>query len=344
MSDNLDIQVIGYPGQNISKRGDMYYKWGTIRSIQPTTFDYAIYGEKGQSGGPVLNAENKVVGVHVAGRPNSFDGQGDTVNVARRINEDTLKMIALAKENQEPSDGIVSNTVPSSKKVQHPITVKVRHVVVDKNDSRKIIKELSQTDYKLEAGWSVKPKLTEESGYRFVGGNNRIWYDDIKEKPNHEVILKYHSTEHAQTPPAVTSTSPTTTTKEEAKTTTTTTTTTTQVKVTTTAKVVTTPSTKVTTKSTTKLTIKPTTKSTTKVITKPNTKVVIKTSKQTTNPTTTKLVTRTTSKPTTKLTTKSATKSTTKLTTKASPLPRVQLKEVYRLYHAGLKVHLYTTD
>lgn len=31
-------------------------------------------------------------------------------------------------------------------------------------------------------------------------------------------------------------------------------------------------------------------------------------------------------------------------TTKVAPQPTVQLKEVYRLYHSGLKVHLYTTD
>ncbi|MGT2753433.1 hypothetical protein [Streptococcus ovis] len=61
----------------------------------------------------------------------------------------------------------------------------------------------------------------------------------------------------------------------------------------------------------------------------------------TTKPTTTTV---STTKPTTKATTTQTTKATTKPVTKSTTKPTTQLSEVYRLYHAGLKVHLYTTD
>lgn len=66
--------------------------------------------------------------------------------------------------------------------------------------------------------------------------------------------------------------------------------------------------------------------------------------RKTTTKTTTKRNTKVVSKPTTKVKPKTTTKATTKRTTKATTRPAVKTEAVYRLYHAGIKRHLYTKN
>ena len=60
-----------------------------------TLFAIEIDTESGQSGSPVLNQDNEIVGIHTLG---FVDGnQVYIYNAARRIMQDSLDMIAIAK-------------------------------------------------------------------------------------------------------------------------------------------------------------------------------------------------------------------------------------------------------
>ena len=83
LSEGNRIQIAGYPATTQSKIGFMYAMWGDITSFNGTLINYKIDTERGQSGSPVLNEKNEIVGIHTKG----FVGEnGDYIyNAARRI-------------------------------------------------------------------------------------------------------------------------------------------------------------------------------------------------------------------------------------------------------------------
>ena len=106
LSEGNRIQIAGYPATTQSKIGFMYAMWGDITSFNGTLINYKIDTESGQSGSPVLNEKNEIVGIHTKG----FVGEnGDYIyNAARRINQDSLNLIAFAKGELETNEAVMS--------------------------------------------------------------------------------------------------------------------------------------------------------------------------------------------------------------------------------------------
>lgn len=109
ISDGNRIQVAGYPYPKTSdwKIGFMYTMWGEATSIKDNLIRYEIDTESGQSGSPVLNQDNEIVGIHTLG---FVDGnQVYIYNAARRIMQDSLDMIAIAKGEKQGSEEVISH-------------------------------------------------------------------------------------------------------------------------------------------------------------------------------------------------------------------------------------------
>lgn len=66
---SIQVTVSGYPGED-SKRGYQYRASGKITSSTDYQFNYALDTSPGQSGSPVYNDKNQVVGVHTYGGTN----------------------------------------------------------------------------------------------------------------------------------------------------------------------------------------------------------------------------------------------------------------------------------
>lgn len=107
VKDDELIQVVSYPGVQLDKSGYMYGMSGTLYYAREDTVNYLIDTEGGRSGGPVLDANQNIVGVHIAG---IGDGNDHYVkNEARRIKEDTKQMIDVVQNNRPLMHGVVTN-------------------------------------------------------------------------------------------------------------------------------------------------------------------------------------------------------------------------------------------
>ncbi|MBF0778027.1 trypsin-like peptidase domain-containing protein [Streptococcus cuniculi] len=100
VSKNQRVQVAGYPG---GSGGRMYTMFGTVDDIADNLMSYTIDTEPGQSGAPVLNSKNQVVGIHIV-------GVGEYgFNVARRVKDDSLRMITLAQKGKDANREVSTN-------------------------------------------------------------------------------------------------------------------------------------------------------------------------------------------------------------------------------------------
>lgn len=89
-------QTAGYPGD---RPGKMVFASGNIENVLENKLNYKIDTRGGQSGSPILNADNEVVGVHSGFNP-------DVTNHAARVTPSMLSLI----NSVNPSSGAVSFT------------------------------------------------------------------------------------------------------------------------------------------------------------------------------------------------------------------------------------------
>lgn len=104
-----ELQIVGYPVDTSTKVGRMYTSFGRLSSIEkyPNFLSYSIDAEGGQSGGPIINTANQVVGIHVVTEYTSEARDQVVENHGRKVKEDTLEMMELAK-NRKPSTETVA--------------------------------------------------------------------------------------------------------------------------------------------------------------------------------------------------------------------------------------------
>ncbi|MGT2910411.1 trypsin-like serine protease [Streptococcus cameli] len=99
VSRNERLQVPGYPAYTSSKARYMHTSFGKADGISSKQISHTVDTEGGNSGSPILNAKNQVVGVHSAGRYGLVRPYGDK-NWGRRIDGLALQMIDIAKKNK----------------------------------------------------------------------------------------------------------------------------------------------------------------------------------------------------------------------------------------------------
>ncbi|MCK4030308.1 hypothetical protein HCC67_08730 [Streptococcus suis] len=111
---NDDITVIGYP----QDRGVVMHKsGGKVKSIDGKIIGYQNDTLFGNSGGPVLDRQNRIVAINVA-EPKIEGGYTEEylqkygANTGRKIDQDAMRLIDVALHNRKTGDGI-SASVPT---------------------------------------------------------------------------------------------------------------------------------------------------------------------------------------------------------------------------------------
>lgn len=131
------VQVPGYP-YPFNRGYQMYTMFAPVTIVESNLLAYTVDTESGQSGSPVLNSRNQIVGIHILG---STD-----YNIARRITSDVLTMIQLAKSGNSGTTDIANYTESTRKdtyRVYHP-GIK-RHLYTQ---------NLSEVTYLSSIGWT----------------------------------------------------------------------------------------------------------------------------------------------------------------------------------------------
>lgn len=107
LSKNERIQIPGYPAYTYSKAGSMYTSYGNVEGLHASLIGHKVDTEGGNSGSPILNSRNQVVGVHSAGRYTY--GRYGTYNWGRQVDSMALGMIDIAKYNKATTLFVASN-------------------------------------------------------------------------------------------------------------------------------------------------------------------------------------------------------------------------------------------
>ncbi|MBF0777970.1 trypsin-like peptidase domain-containing protein [Streptococcus cuniculi] len=116
---NQKVQVVGYP----SDKGEyMYAASGPVLESSDRLLRYQIDTYGGNSGGPVLDANNRIVAINIAS-PKEGVNTADYLqrygrNSARRINQEALALIDYAKNNRNSAKGI--SKVIATFRLYHP--------------------------------------------------------------------------------------------------------------------------------------------------------------------------------------------------------------------------------
>lgn len=115
-----ELQIVGYPVDTPSKDGTMYTSFGRLSAIEkyPNLLSYSIDAEGGQSGGPIINRANQVVGIHIVTEYTDISRSEVVENHGRKIKEDTLEMLELAK-NRRSATGTVAR-LGETYRLYHP--------------------------------------------------------------------------------------------------------------------------------------------------------------------------------------------------------------------------------
>ena len=111
LSKGARIQIPGYPAETDDKKGYMYTSYSTVLSVTSNTLAHNVDTERGNSGSPILNSSNQVVGVHSAGLYDK-DDMGIEIgieNFGRRVDAAALAMIDIAKNNKALTVDVTSN-------------------------------------------------------------------------------------------------------------------------------------------------------------------------------------------------------------------------------------------
>lgn len=101
------VQIPGYPAHSSAKQGYMYTSFGQIDDLNTKLIGHLVDAEGGNSGSPILNANNQIVGVHSSGHYTS--GIYGDYNFGTRIDTAALGMIDIAKNNKATTIDVTSN-------------------------------------------------------------------------------------------------------------------------------------------------------------------------------------------------------------------------------------------
>lgn len=101
------LQIPGFPAYTDSKFGKMYTAYGTVDGVNGHLIGHLIDAESGNSGSPILNSKNQIVGIHTAG--NYTIRPYGNYNWGTRINSSVLGMISHSKKTNEGSLNIATN-------------------------------------------------------------------------------------------------------------------------------------------------------------------------------------------------------------------------------------------
>lgn len=88
--NKMKVRICGYPKRVKGQQKDSYQMWehsGFIREINMDMIKYDVDTSGGQSGSPIYNSNNQIIGIHTKGRLNS------QYNSGVRINAEKLKWI-----------------------------------------------------------------------------------------------------------------------------------------------------------------------------------------------------------------------------------------------------------
>lgn len=163
------IQVAGYPAATESKRSYLYTMFGGLVDLTENWIEYTIDTEGGQSGGPVLNEQNEIVGVHIVGRKR--DGEYYQ-NAARRVKDDTFRMIDIAFNESATTPEIASNIEPTSGIIYRMYDAAATHYFYTRSLSEARILELRGWNYEGQAFATVN---TGEPVYRFYNASRKAY-------------------------------------------------------------------------------------------------------------------------------------------------------------------------
>lgn len=174
------VQVTGYPSYSRSKSNYMYTMFGNIGQRDGNVFYYTIDTEGGQSGGPVLNSKNQIVGVHVS----SYSRVGSPANTAefngaRRVDGDVQHLINQAKRDYV-------DTKVSSYKEKSNTVYRLYHSGIKRHLYTKSLDEantLSKRGWKFE-GAKFKTATKGKAVYRLYhsGTREHIYTTNVNER------------------------------------------------------------------------------------------------------------------------------------------------------------------
>ncbi|HFU4025234.1 TPA: trypsin-like peptidase domain-containing protein [Streptococcus suis] len=128
------VQVPGYP---YNRGYQMHTMFAPVTIVESDLIAYTVDTEGGQSGSPILNSQNQIVGIHILGNTD--------YNIGRRITDDVLELIQLAKSGKSGTADIANYTELTRKdtyRVYHP-GIK-RHLYTQ---------NLSEVNYLSSIGW-----------------------------------------------------------------------------------------------------------------------------------------------------------------------------------------------
>lgn len=155
------VQVPGYPNP-INRGYQMYTMFAPVTIVESDLIAYTVDTEGGQSGSPILNSRNQIVGIHILG---STD-----YNIARRITDDVLELIQLAKSGKSGTADIANYTELTRKdtyRVYHP---GIKRHLYTQNLSE--VKHLSSIGWKNE-GVNFKTATSGTPVYRLYHSGTR---------------------------------------------------------------------------------------------------------------------------------------------------------------------------
>lgn len=107
LKDGERVQIPGYPAVSSTKAGYMYTAFGPVAGFTGKQIGHLVDSEAGNSGSPILNANNQIVGIDSAGVETS--GIYGVYNYGTRIDSAALDMIAIAQDNKFTTIDVTSN-------------------------------------------------------------------------------------------------------------------------------------------------------------------------------------------------------------------------------------------
>lgn len=167
------VQMPGYPYRFV---GMMYTMFAPVTIVESNLMAYTVDTESGQSGSPVLNSQNQIVGIHILGNTD--------YNIARRITDEVLTMIQLAKTGSLGTETIVNyrekelieKVNDAEKKLTEKATYRVYHPGIKRH---LYTQSLTEVTYLSSIGW-----INEGIKFRtatFGTPVYRLYHDSIRE-------------------------------------------------------------------------------------------------------------------------------------------------------------------
>ncbi|HFU4001305.1 TPA: trypsin-like peptidase domain-containing protein [Streptococcus suis] len=175
-----NLTMIGFPGD---KGANMYYSSGNVLSVTDQNIGYKIDMLPGNSGSPLLNIKNEIVGINVS-QPHYLDGgvqvthvpdDFNRTNTGRRINTEALELINIAT-NDLPATNNVTALI-ATYRLYHP-TIK-RHIYTLSISERN---NLTQSGWNYEGiAWHTNSIGAPVYRLYHTGLKKHLYTDDVNE-------------------------------------------------------------------------------------------------------------------------------------------------------------------